>query len=581
MVVSKGSIDPRMLRMQAELSKLRRRMEGLTEERLAMECMRERTESEWILSVARLREKRSILAQHDGNDEALTKDYLNQCMLENSHAQGDLRAEKRQLLEDSKRREHALDGLRMSVALELNTLKMDAHYEERRKLVIAAQAGDLDSNGEAKLKARAIAGHFRGLMINKQSQRSLEQMRDVIDRIEKLKEDTGSRDVAHFLARYEELKANNEVMSAQKDEAHLRISELEQDREKCQLELEHIGEFGAPGVETSKAMINAYEQQQRHADERYRRTQRLCYHAEKMVTASRITVQSLLMALKRIRSSETFQIDIIKATHEQSSLVQWLEKCGCHLQEMNESLPSEFRTLRNERTAQIDVSDPADWKQADPDGSLRLGSRVWFSNILLKLSDREAAARVRGVTQVLLDGKEYARFTKDTLNRMTVNELRMQAAESNVALSLIHAARAGQDEKAALIAAIHRRCSPAAPRLGWRVTREETQGCHPAANLRKQGDYFYEEGVGDASPGIMYFLSDENPGHTYRHGIEVKLVSAADLAEQSRAVVLFSPSLPPSSPPPRPSPLSSICVTLSFSPFLYVCARGCARVCAG
>lgn len=573
LVVSKGSIDPRMLRMQAELSKLRRRMEGLTEERLSMECMRERMESEWILSVARLREKRNILAQHDGNDEALTKDYLSQCMQENSHAQGDLRAEKRLLLEDSKRREHALEGLRMSVALELNTIKMDAQYEERRKLVIAAQAGDLDSNGEARLKARAITGQFRALMVNKQSQRSLEEMRRVIERIDKIKEVTGSRDTAHLLVRYEELKANNKVMSAQKDEAHLRISELERDREKCQLELEHIGEFGAPGVETSKTVINGYEQQQRHADERYRRTQRLCYQSEKMVTASRLTVQSVLMALKRIRSSEAFQIDIIQATHEQSSLVQWLEKCARHLQEMDESLPSEFSTLRNERTTQIDVSDPADWKLADPDGSLHLGGRVWFSNILLKLSDREAAARVRGVTQVLLDGKEYTQFTKDTLNRMNVNELRMAASESKVALSLVHAARAaGPGEKAALIAAIYRRCSPAEPRLATRVAREEREGYHPAASLREEGDYYYEEGVGDASPGVMYFLSDENPGHTFRHGIEVKLVTAADLAEQSRAVVLFSP--PSVLSPSRPS-VSLPSASLSHSLDMCVCACVC------
>jgi uncharacterized coiled-coil protein SlyX len=533
LVVSKGSVDPKMLRMQSELSKLRRKMDGLTEERMAMECMRERMEGEWILSVARLREKRTILAQHDGNDEGLTKDYLNQCMLENSHAQGDLRAEKRQLLDDSRKRQHALEGLRMSVALEMNTLKMDEQYEERKKRVIAAHAGDLDRNGEKRLKTRVVTGHFRALMINNQSQRSVEEMRKIVERLDKIKEVTGAKDASHLVVRYEELKATTKAMSSQKDESHLKIRELELQRDKLQNELEHIGEFGV-GVETSKAEINGFEQRQRHANERYRHFHRICSQAEKLVTASRLTVQSMLMVLKRIKYSQKFHIDIIKETESQSAIVTWLDECGHHLQEMEESLPDEYRTLLNERASQIDVSDPADWKKADPDGNLRLGARVWIANVLSKFKDAQAAARVRGIQQVVLDGKEAPNFSKDTLNRMNVNELRMQAVESNIAVTLIHAARAGEDEKGDLIKAILRKCAPTRSLIARRVARDEREGYHPAAGLREQGDYFYDDSYVDEVPGMMYFMSDENPGHTYRHGIEIKLMTAADLAEQTR-----------------------------------------------
>ncbi len=533
LVVSKGSVDPKMLRMQSELSKLRRKMDGLTEERMAMECMRERMESDWILSVARLREKRTILAQHDGNDEDLTKDYLNQCMLENSHTQGDLRAEKRQLLDDSRKRQHALEGLRMSVALELNTLKMDEQYEERKKKVIAAQAGDLDTNGEKRLKTRVVTGHFRALMINNQSQRSVEEMRKIVERLDRIKEVTGAKDASHLIVRYEELKATNKAMSTQKDESHLKISELEKQRDRCQRDLEAIGEYGV-GNETSKAEINGFEQRQRHANERHRFSYRLCSQAEKMVTASRLTVQSMLMVLKRIKYSQTFNIDVIKETQPQSAIVKWLDACGHHLQEMEESLPNEYRTLLNERSNVIDVSDPADWKKADPDGSLHLGARVWITNVLNKFTDPEAGARCRGIQQVVLDGKEVTMFTKTTLSRMNVNELRMQAAESNIAVTLIHSARAGEDEKGDLIRAILRRCAPTQSLIARRVARDEREGYHPAASLREQGDYFYEEGHVDEVPGMMFFMSDENPGHAYRHGIQIKLMTGADLAEQTR-----------------------------------------------
>lgn len=542
LVVSKGSLDPKLLRMQSELSKLRRKMEGLTEERMAMECMRERMESEWILSVARLRDKRTILAQHDGNDEMLTQDYLNQCMLENSHAQGDLRVEKRQLLDDSRKRQHALEGLRMQVALDMNTLKMDEQYEERKKKVIAAQAGDLDASGEKRLKGRVVTGHLRALMINNQSQRSMEETRVIIERLDKIKEVTGAKDASHLIVRYEELKATNKAMSSQKDESNARISQLEDERDKLQHELEHLGEYGVGG-ETSKAEINGFEQRQRYANEHCRHAHRMCSKAEAMVSASRLTVQSVLMALKRIRASGMAKLDVIKETQEQSSIVQWLENSGQQLQEMEESLPDEYRTLLNERAAKIDLSDPTNWKKADPDGSLHLGARVWITNILSKFTSAEAAARVRGIQQVVLDGKEVTIFTKDALNRMNVNELRMQAVESGIAVTLIHAAHAGEDEKGDLIKAILRKCAPTQSIIATRVPREDREGYHPAANLREQGDFYYEESAHDddaitsIAPGCMFFMSDENPGHAYRHGIEVKLMTAADLAEQTRTVI--------------------------------------------
>ena len=580
LVVSKGSVDPKVLRVQSELSKLRRKMDGLNEERMAMACMRDRMESEWVLSVARLRDKRTVLAQHEGNDDALTQDYLNQCMLENSHAQGDLRAERRQITDDGRKRNVALEGLRMKVALEMNTLKMDEVYEERKAKVIAAQAGDLDANGEKRLKTRVVAGHFRALMINNQSQRSMEEKRKIVERLDKIKEVTGARDASHLIVRYEELKATNKAMSQQKDESNLKITQLEDQRDALRHDLEHIGEYGMGG-ETSKAEINGYEQRQRYANERCRHAYRQSSQAEAMVSASRLTVQSLLMALRRIRSSETFQVDIIAETMEErrctalprklwknkdkakeaeghtidttpidpygeeaspftgwdERLVGWLDTCGEHLEQMEDMLPDEYRAILNEGAAKIDLSEPSDWKKADPDGELHLGARVWRSSVLSKFTDHEAAARVRGVQQVELDGREPTIFTKETLNRMNVNELRMQAGESNIAVTLMIAARGGDKEKLDLIKYILQKCAPTQAVIATRVARNEKEDFHPAANLRVQGDYFYEEGLGEEEAGMMFFMSDENPGHVYRHGIEVKLMTAADLAEQTRTVL--------------------------------------------
>ena len=598
LVVSKGSVDPKVLRVQSELSKLRRKMEGLNEERMAMECMRERMESEWILSVARLRDKRTIMAQHEGNDDALTKDYLNQCMLENSHAQGDLRAERRQITDDGRKRNAALEGLRMKVALEMNTLKMDEVYEERKAKVIAAQAGDLDANGEKRLKTRVVTGHFRALMINNQSQRSMEEKRKIVERLDKIKEVTGAKDAENLIVRYEELKATNKAMSQQKDESNLRITQLEDQRDALRHDLEHIGEYGIGG-ETSKSEINGYEHKQREANVRSRHSFRQCSQAQAMVSASRITVQSLLMALKRVskpsvsmggrasKNGRTFQIDIIAQTTDDTRytdssimadrarrslpdfaaggggkpedyveetapyvgwderLVTWLEKCGEHLQAIEEDLPDEYRTLLNEGAAKIDLSEPTDWKKADPNGELHLGARVWQASILSKFEDHDAAARVRGVQQVVLNGFEVAQNTKEALNRMNVNELRQQAREDKIAVTLVQSAMAGENEKSDLIRYILQKCAPTqaviATRIQRAVPRDEDEVLHPAAGLRIQGEYFFEEGVAsDAEPqyeaGMIYFMSDENPGHKYRHGIEVKLMTAADLAEQTRTV---------------------------------------------
>ena len=546
LVVAKPPPDPKILRMQSELSRLRRKMEALAEERLSMECMRERMEAEWILSVARLRDRRAILTQHDWNDAQLTQDYLNQCVLENSNAQGDLKEEKRLLLEDGRRRQETLHNLRFKVSVEMNNQKVDDEYEERRKKVIAAQAGDMDQNGEKRLKTRLVTGHFRALIVNNQSQQSLEKRKEIVERLDKIKEITGAKDAENLIVRYEELKSTTQAMNQQKDESNERIRQLEADRERLQMELATVGEFGGGATETTKAELTGFEQQHSAANEKCRHVQRVYNQATTMVSASRLTVQSMLMALKRISISGDFDVDILRETEDQEGLGGWLEKCAEHLERMEMKLPAEYQRLLTTGPTSIWLSEPSYWQQAANcrEGS-GLGMRVWVANIFEHIEDAAAAHRVRGVVKVVMDGKPVQGYTKEELNRRNVNELQMLAQEKRISIAMIQKAHASSEEKQELIDAILRKCAPTEPKLGRRVPRFVDPGTeqHASCNLREQGDYYYEEGwqggaaVGPGEgAGDIYFYSDQNPGEVYRHGIEVTVIGASDLAVMSTAV---------------------------------------------
>jgi hypothetical protein len=110
-----GVKNPHMLRLSAQLAQHDIRMEDLREERLSMERMRERMENDWVVSVARLRDKRAILQQHDHSDEALSKDYLCQCKADKSRALSELANLKRVVKDERRDRKLQLSDMRMEV----------------------------------------------------------------------------------------------------------------------------------------------------------------------------------------------------------------------------------------------------------------------------------------------------------------------------------------------------------------------------------------------------------------------------------------------------------------------------------
>jgi hypothetical protein len=167
--------------------------------------MRERLEEDWVAAVARLRDRRAILQTHDTKDESMTVKLLTQSKVDRAASVAKLKSTKRLLLNDSKKREGAMAELRVKVSREFNAMKMEVpslppplaqrrpsstalphpckrhasliagescgrgndraqdDYEAKRLDIIAQVMGDLDAEGEKRLKQKAAITRMKGL----------------------------------------------------------------------------------------------------------------------------------------------------------------------------------------------------------------------------------------------------------------------------------------------------------------------------------------------------------------------------------------------------------------------------------
>jgi len=136
----KADTQPRTLQIQSKILQLDSQVNNLQLERRSMECLRERLESDWIVSVARLRDRRAILQKHNQQDDALTKDYLNRCRNDASSSLEQLADSEAALQEGRKHQKTTLGDMRIQLSLKLAAEKADDDIEQGRRMVLRVRS---------------------------------------------------------------------------------------------------------------------------------------------------------------------------------------------------------------------------------------------------------------------------------------------------------------------------------------------------------------------------------------------------------------------------------------------------------
>ena len=340
--------EPRVLVLTAKLSKFKVRMEAMLAERLSMECMRERLESEWIIAVARLRDKRAILVHHEQQDEALTKDYLNQCRREHCKALDDLTTARALMQDDGKQRQLALIDLRSQVSSELSAIRMEGELEQKRQLIVKESDGDMDEEAEKRLKKRVVVTHIRGLKVGKQTNLSWEQRLDIVVKLEKIKEATGgllAGDAdeldsemlsSRLIGRYDELKAAGEELRVQQAQNTAKLRDLQGRVENAMGAKACVSEFGLlPDVVTTRVI--GFDARKRKAQDSLRLSLRMFETQNKLISAIRYMVQTAMTALKIYGANS---LTVSSMTKQDNRLEHWLVQIGDHLEAMLDGLPN-------------------------------------------------------------------------------------------------------------------------------------------------------------------------------------------------------------------------------------------------
>ena len=331
--------DPKMLQMTAQLSRYKSKMDDLKEERLSMERMRERMENEWIISVARLKDKRAILQQHDHQDAGLTQDYLNQCRIEKSRAVTDLKETRRQARDHNKKNQRALEDLRLRVSLDINAANIEKEYEEKRTLVVKEQAGDMDIHAEQNLKKRHVITHMKGLVTQGVSDKSWEKRSEIVEKMDRIKQATGGIVddglgldsellSSRLISRYEELEASVKDLQQQRNDALQRLQEGESEKVRLSGQAETLHEFGIVPSDYDAGHMIGFDARKRKSEDSLRAVARDYQRSHNLVSSTRYMLQTIMV---QTGLSNATRWNVGTLTQNDDHLIGLLKMCENHL----------------------------------------------------------------------------------------------------------------------------------------------------------------------------------------------------------------------------------------------------------